>query len=263
MTGHWPIPGAFRPFKGPQQLPIDFFSSQNPQHSQADTRDFQRSCPTMSPAGDDYNGNTWNQWMPEGLLNNTTYNNSLGDAPPLAWPYDEIGKATMACTSNNELSGIDPRQLEASGVSGTNEEHLRTSWDQPCTGSKLPSKSPEKPSDCVSQASYMLDFDNSDCVSSASEFQQSTSNSPMPGLEHPSSSNDRNLIEEDASEANEPYNKLLFRCLKSAPHHELQLKDIYNWFRVNTSKGRIPNQKGWQNSIRHNLSMNKVCRGSN
>lgn len=58
----------------------------------------------------------------------------------------------------------------------------------------------------------------------------------------------------------EPYAQRIFRCLKEAPNHTMVLKDIYNWFRENTDKGKDPNVKGWQNSIRHNLSMNKVRR---
>lgn len=60
----------------------------------------------------------------------------------------------------------------------------------------------------------------------------------------------------DDMTADEPYNKLLHRCLMQAPNHELQLKQIYDWFRKNTNKKHVPNAKGWQNSIRHNLSMN-------
>jgi hypothetical protein len=60
----------------------------------------------------------------------------------------------------------------------------------------------------------------------------------------------------DDMTADEPYNKLLHRCLMQAPNHELQLKQIYDWFRENTNKKYMPHAKGWQNSIRHNLSMN-------
>lgn len=56
----------------------------------------------------------------------------------------------------------------------------------------------------------------------------------------------------------EPYAKSLFRCLRSAPNHTMILRDIYDWFRGNTDKGQDPHERGWQNSIRHNLSMNKV-----
>jgi len=58
----------------------------------------------------------------------------------------------------------------------------------------------------------------------------------------------------------EPYAQRIFRCLKEAPNHTMVLKDIYKWFKENTDKGKDPNIKGWQNSIRHNLSMNKVRR---
>lgn len=55
----------------------------------------------------------------------------------------------------------------------------------------------------------------------------------------------------------EPYSKLIYRALKEADGHRLSLQQIYDWFTKNTSKGK-DNTKGWQNSIRHNLSMNKV-----
>ncbi|KAF1981945.1 hypothetical protein K402DRAFT_425018 [Aulographum hederae CBS 113979] len=56
----------------------------------------------------------------------------------------------------------------------------------------------------------------------------------------------------------EPYAKLIFRCLLGAEEHTMVLRDIYDWFRQNTDKGRDKDAKGWQNSIRHNLSMNKA-----
>lgn len=61
----------------------------------------------------------------------------------------------------------------------------------------------------------------------------------------------------DDSISCEPYAQLIGRALKSAPGHRMVLKDIYRWFEKNTNKAR-GNSKGWQNSIRHNLSMNGV-----
>lgn len=55
----------------------------------------------------------------------------------------------------------------------------------------------------------------------------------------------------------EPYAKLIYRALMSAPNHSMVLQEIYQWFRENTSKGSS-DTKGWMNSIRHNLSMNAV-----
>lgn len=57
----------------------------------------------------------------------------------------------------------------------------------------------------------------------------------------------------------EPYAQLIYRALKSVPGHGMVLKEIYDWFEKNTDKARNTSSKGWQNSIRHNLSMNGVC----
>jgi hypothetical protein len=65
----------------------------------------------------------------------------------------------------------------------------------------------------------------------------------------------------------EPYAQLIYRALMGAPGHAMTLQEIYQWFRDNTDKesknentGKKSgkNAEGWQNSIRHNLSMNKV-----
>lgn len=56
----------------------------------------------------------------------------------------------------------------------------------------------------------------------------------------------------------EPYAQLIYRALKSAPAHAMVLKEIYEWFENNTDKAKNGSSKGWQNSIRHNLSMNGV-----
>lgn len=63
--------------------------------------------------------------------------------------------------------------------------------------------------------------------------------------------------DEDGSVNCEPYAQLIFRALKEAPGYRMVLKDIYRWFEKNTDKAR-KSSKGWQNSIRHNLSMNGV-----
>lgn len=60
----------------------------------------------------------------------------------------------------------------------------------------------------------------------------------------------------------ESYAKLIHRAFMSSPRHSMTLQEIYQWFRDNTNKGK-DDSKGWQNSIRHNLSMNMVCNSSN
>lgn len=76
--------------------------------------------------------------------------------------------------------------------------------------------------------------------------------SPCPVMNHDES-------DADSSVAAEPYAQLICRALKSVPGHGMVLKEIYDWFEKNTDKAKNASSKGWQNSIRHNLSMNGVC----
>ncbi|GAB7329423.1 hypothetical protein MBLNU13_g01212t1 [Cladosporium sp. NU13] len=52
------------------------------------------------------------------------------------------------------------------------------------------------------------------------------------------------------------YAQLLYRCLRDAPDHTMALKDVYKWVRQYSQKARDSAGTGWQNSVRHNLSMN-------
>ncbi|KAL7927240.1 hypothetical protein ACQKWADRAFT_101725 [Trichoderma austrokoningii] len=55
--------------------------------------------------------------------------------------------------------------------------------------------------------------------------------------------------------ADEPYAKLIYKALMGQPDYTMTLQELYQWFRDHTSKAK--NERGgWQNSIRHNLSMN-------
>ncbi|KAJ5523298.1 Winged helix-turn-helix transcription repressor DNA-binding [Penicillium frequentans] len=59
----------------------------------------------------------------------------------------------------------------------------------------------------------------------------------------------------DPPSTDPPYSQLIYQALRETKGHRLQLQDIYTWFEKNTNKGK-DESKGWQNSIRHNLSMN-------
>ncbi|KAF1837173.1 hypothetical protein BDW02DRAFT_492083 [Decorospora gaudefroyi] len=54
----------------------------------------------------------------------------------------------------------------------------------------------------------------------------------------------------------QPYAQLIYQALMNAPGRTMILRDIYDWFKANTDKATGSETKGWQNSIRHNLSMN-------
>ena len=66
------------------------------------------------------------------------------------------------------------------------------------------------------------------------------------------------MSEEDEAIYDKPYAQLIYEALLKAPGHRMLLRDIYEWFIQNTNKPRESGTNGWQNSIRHNLSMNKV-----
>jgi hypothetical protein len=69
----------------------------------------------------------------------------------------------------------------------------------------------------------------------------------------------REDLEEDDVSWDKPYARLIWEALMQAPGHRMMLRDIYTWFQCNTNKTRESSSSGWQNSIRHNLSMNQVC----
>lgn len=62
---------------------------------------------------------------------------------------------------------------------------------------------------------------------------------------------------DESIKSDEPYAQLIHKAFLSRECQPMTLQDIYQWFRENTEKAKGDN-KGWQNSIRHNLSMNHV-----
>ncbi|RWA08679.1 hypothetical protein EKO27_g6414 [Xylaria grammica] len=61
---------------------------------------------------------------------------------------------------------------------------------------------------------------------------------------------------EEEPKAGEPYARLIYKAFMSRkPAYAMTLQEIYQWFREHTDKADN-HSKGWQNSIRHNLSMN-------
>ncbi|KAL4937149.1 hypothetical protein BDV06DRAFT_227235, partial [Aspergillus oleicola] len=83
------------------------------------------------------------------------------------------------------------------------------------------------------------------------EINRDVAVAPPPPPKHPNS-----IDEADDANADPPYSQLIYEALLTAPGKKLPLQGIYHWFEENTAKGRDRGSKGWQNSIRHNLSMN-------
>lgn len=69
----------------------------------------------------------------------------------------------------------------------------------------------------------------------------------------------KDVSEEKEGPYDKPYAQLIYDALMQAPGHRMLLRDIYDWFLHNSRKAHESGTNGWQNSIRHNLSMNQVC----
>jgi hypothetical protein len=81
----------------------------------------------------------------------------------------------------------------------------------------------------------------------------STPNDEIPRYPHESYGVDDGIIDKE-----QPYAQLIYKALLGAEGHTMILRDIYDWFKKFTDKASASETKGWQNSIRHNLSMNGV-----
>ncbi|KAI8962558.1 hypothetical protein F5Y11DRAFT_356919 [Daldinia sp. FL1419] len=75
--------------------------------------------------------------------------------------------------------------------------------------------------------------------------------------QHPGQGLEEN--EQESEKADGPYAQLIHQAFMSRRTRAMTLQEIYQWFRENTDKEKTDKgnkRNGWQNSIRHNLSMN-------
>lgn len=70
---------------------------------------------------------------------------------------------------------------------------------------------------------------------------------------------DQDLSHEDAKDTKPPfsYATMISQAILTTPDHQMSLADIYEWISSRYSFYRF-SKSGWQNSIRHNLSLNKA-----
>lgn len=81
---------------------------------------------------------------------------------------------------------------------------------------------------------------------------------PIPVLHSEDGSLTRDIQDDEGAPGDKPYARLIHEALMQAPDHRMMLREIYDWFVQNTTKPSESGTNGWQNSIRHNLSMNQV-----
>ncbi|KAI1464170.1 uncharacterized protein F4812DRAFT_462920 [Daldinia caldariorum] len=89
-------------------------------------------------------------------------------------------------------------------------------------------------------------------ASYTSYSQDESSQEPGQGLEE---------NEQESEKVDGPYAQLIHQAFMSRRTRAMTLQEIYQWFRENTDKEKTDKgnrRNGWQNSIRHNLSMNQA-----
>ncbi|APA09913.1 hypothetical protein SS1G_05834 [Sclerotinia sclerotiorum 1980 UF-70] len=184
--------------------------------------------------------------------------NSWGHQAPLAPGFRDDGNGySYDCPT--DLSGLEQEHsLKAF------DNIPRTTWQQPYanTTMMLPVYPFDTSDNVGSMVSSRADHGarSDDCIMMDATHKPLNSKSPssLCSEEDGQSSREPTAMDVDADSHGadeQPYAKLIYRALMSAPGHSMVLQEIYRWFRENTTKGSS-DTKGWMNSIRHNLSMN-------
>lgn len=93
---------------------------------------------------------------------------------------------------------------------------------------------------------------------SATEAWPLASEEPISGFHQDDDVLARDSPGDEETSGDKPYARLIHEALMQAPGHRMMLREIYDWFVQNTTKPSESGTNGWQNSIRHNLSMNQV-----
>lgn len=147
-----------------------------------------------------------------------------------------------------------------------------TSWKSPSTTtSSFPiqhhfNRSPvhlrpsQRPRDSARESTIIPQSPPISISSKQSSLASCASMSPTPTASGADYASPRLSVGEGDPEQNggQPYSRLIWEALMATEDKMLPLQGIYQWFEQNTDKGKNEELKGWQNSIRHNLSMNAV-----
>ncbi|KAH6639140.1 hypothetical protein C7974DRAFT_449069 [Boeremia exigua] len=170
---------------------------------------------------------------------------------PMPPHYDPPYNANHALNYPHEYMNSRPRgyNMDFSGY----PRHMATSYP-PSTFVHCPPDMPSADSSTqLTQLSDDYDLQYADYFKQEDQLDYA---SPYSGTSRASTPYSTGREEDEPIDKEQPYAQLIYRALLTAPQHTMVLRDIYDWFKTYTDKATHSETKGWQNSIRHNLSMN-------
>lgn len=148
--------------------------------------------------------------------------------------------SSTSCSSSNSSN---------SSISSSSSAHYCAPIMDTCRSSHHTQHSHHSHHQLLSSSTMDQQFHSPSPFSQSSMMDDGYASSDLPSDQQSSSGSQKN---------EEPYAQLIYKAFMSRPGHCMSLQDIYQWFRDNTKKA-TSEKGGWQNSIRHNLSMNAVC----
>lgn len=154
-------------------------------------------------------------------------------------------------SEHDDLMNWQPAPTASSLLSQGYLEHIPSYPDTPEQSTRSMRATPASPPISISSSSI-----------SPRHSRDSESMSPAPTVPAAESTSPRISLGDSSDQeynGGSPYSRLIWEALISTEDKMLPLQGIYQWFEKNTTKGGNEESKGWQNSIRHNLSMNAVC----
>lgn len=181
----------------------------------------------------------------------------MGFRQQLPTPFSSLSPPFNSSSLETDHELIPSAQVNLAIRSPPTHESQLPAWTQFATGNALEETEIYTPSQAYA-------YDTAPSFGSSLYATSSDIRTPsQPKLRRPFRGKERldpldSESESEGKQGEPPYAKLIYRALMDAPDHQMVLKDIYLWIAQNTDKARDPAFKGWQNSVRHNLSMNGV-----
>jgi len=194
-----------------------------------------------------------------------TYSESPRSEPALSAHYQTpCGGSTPAYMTCSRPRNKDPDQGEGTAPPSTSSDILikyeSTEDSAACLGwasQSTPSNCVEADARCLKDISYRPHNCSTD---SLVQFEMPNHCSPGKGFRKGSNVHAGKTADEiDVEDEEIPYAQLIYKALMSVHSRTMILGEIYQYFRENIPRFSKMRGKGWQNSIRHNLSMNGVC----